>query len=124
MTKEQCLVFYPLTIRSGDDSNSYKSSILGIVNNQTDKQWNKLITELKKCFKEYEDIYGIKGSNIERYKKKFVKCKVKVTNQEIFKNKQHFRKSFEKGLVHLLDSDELGVFILVLAKAMKYLIMQ
>ena len=86
MTKEQCLVFYPLTIRSGDDSNSYKSSILGIVNNQTDKQWNKLITELKKCFKEYEDIYGIKGSNIERYKKKFVKCKVKVTNQEIFKN--------------------------------------
>ena len=86
MTKEQCLVFYPLTIRIGDDSNSYKSSILGIVNNQTDKQWNKLIIELKRCFKTYEELYGIKSSNIERYKKKFVKCKVKVTNQEIFKN--------------------------------------
>ena len=85
MTKEECLVFYPLTIRIGDDSNSYKSSILGIVNNQTDKQWNKLIIELKKCFKEYEDIYGIKGSSIERYKKKFVKCKVKLINQELFK---------------------------------------
>lgn len=83
---EQQLVFYPLTIRIGDDGNSYKSSILGIVNNQTDKEWNKLISELKKCFKTYEDIYGIKGSNIQRYKKKFVKCKVKVINQELFKN--------------------------------------
>ena len=83
---EQQLIFYPLTIRVGDDSSSYKSAIQGVVNNQTDKQWNKLITELKKCFKEYEDIYGIKGSNIERYKKKFVKCKVKVINPELFKN--------------------------------------
>ena len=85
MTKEQCLVFYPLTIRIGDDSNSYKSSILGVINNQTDKEWNKLIIELKRCFKTYEELYGIKGSNIERYKKKFVKCKVKVINQELFK---------------------------------------
>ena len=84
--KEQHLVFYPLTIRSGDDSNSYKSAIQGVVNNHTDKQWNKLITELKKCFKTYESVYGIKGSNIERYKKKFVKCKVKVINQKLFKN--------------------------------------
>lgn len=85
MTEEQ-LILYPLTVRTGDDSNSYKSSILGVVNNHTDKQWNKLISELKKCFKTYEDIYGIRGSSIERYKKKFVKCKVKVINQEIFKN--------------------------------------
>ena len=79
------IILHPLTIRIGDDSNSYKSSILGIVNNHTDKQWNKLISELKKCFKSYEEVYGIKGSSIERYKKKFVKCKVKVINQELFK---------------------------------------
>lgn len=85
MTEHQ-LIFYPLTIRVGDDSNAYKSAIQGVVNNQTDKEWNKLITELKRCFKTYEELYGIKASNIERYKKKFVKCKVKVINQELFKN--------------------------------------
>ena len=58
---EQQLVFYPLTIRVGDDSNAYKSAIQGVVNNQTDKEWNKLITELKRCFKTYEELYGIKG---------------------------------------------------------------
>ena len=113
MTKEQCLVFYPLTIRIGDDSNSYKSSILGVVDNQTDKQWNKLIIELKRCFKTYEDICGIKGSNIERYKKKFVKCKVKVINQEIFKKyeeKYNFGGVVASFINHDLNSSDYPSF--------------
>lgn len=113
MTKEQCLVFYPLTIRSGDDSNSYKSSILGVVNNHIDKQWNKLISELKKCFKTYEDIYGIRGSSIERYKKKFVKCKVKVINQEIFKKyeeKYNFGGVVASFINHDLNSGDYPSF--------------
>jgi diadenosine tetraphosphate (Ap4A) HIT family hydrolase len=37
--------------------------------------------------------------------------------QNIFSNKESFRQSFEQGLVKLLDYDELGVFILVLANS-------
>jgi hypothetical protein len=55
---EQQLVFYPLTIRVGDDSNSYKSAIQGVVNNQTDKEWNKLITEYQMNYRNYH-LYGL-----------------------------------------------------------------
>ena len=79
------IVLYPLTIGMSADSNSAKGSIQGIVNNQTDKEWNKLILELKKCLKDYESIYGVKGYDVKRYKKNFVKCKVKVTNQKKYK---------------------------------------
>lgn len=82
---EENLVFYPLTLRTSvDDSSIYKSSIQGIVSTHTDDEWKKLITELKKCFQEYENIYGIKGINIERYKRLFVKCQVKVIDQKKF----------------------------------------
>ncbi len=37
--------------------------------------------------------------------------------QNIFSNKESFRHAFEQGLVSLLDNDELGLFILVLANA-------
>jgi hypothetical protein len=38
-------------------------------------------------------------------------------NQNIFKNKENYRDAFEQGLVKLLDHEDLGVFILVLANA-------
>jgi len=37
--------------------------------------------------------------------------------QNIFENKETFREAFEQGLVKLLDYDDLGVFILVLANS-------
>ena len=101
---EQHLVFYPLTIRVGDDSNAYKSAIQGVVNNQTDKEWNKLITELKKCFKTYEELYGIKASNIVRYKKKFVKCKVKVINEKLFE-KYEEKYNFGRVVASFINND-------------------
>jgi len=38
-------------------------------------------------------------------------------NNELFASKEQFRHIFEQGLVKLLDYDELGIFILVLANA-------
>lgn len=38
-------------------------------------------------------------------------------NEQLFSSKEQFRHLFERGLVKLLEHDELGVFILVLANA-------
>lgn len=38
-------------------------------------------------------------------------------NNELFTSKEQFRHIFEQGLVNLLDNDDLGIFILVLANA-------
>lgn len=70
------IILYPLTLRIGDDSDSYKSSIQGICDKHTDQQWKRLILEFKKCIKGYESQYGICVFNVERYKNKFVKCKM------------------------------------------------
>lgn len=101
------IVLYPLTIRTSKDDNSTKSSIQGVVSNNTDTEWNKLIAELKKCFKTYESIYGIKGSDINRYKNKFVKCNVKIINKNLFKKyeeKHNFAGVIASFINHDLNS--------------------
>jgi len=44
------IVIYPLDVRSGDDSDSYKSSIQGVVTKHSDEEWHNLIREFKKKY--------------------------------------------------------------------------
>ena len=80
------IVLYPLAIKIGDDSSVYKSSIKNVITKHSVGEWNKIIKEFKKNVKEYEDVYGLKITNIERFKKSFIKVDVEISNPNKFSN--------------------------------------
>ena len=90
MPKEN-IVLYPVTIEIGDDSSPYKSSLKKKVNQHSDKEWSKLIKEFKFITREFDYDYGIKITNVKRYKKDFIRFTIEVIDEE------NIKKNFEEN---------------------------
>ena len=88
--EKQNIVLYPITVEikniEGNWYDYYKSYLKKIVNQHSNKEWNKLIKEFKDTVKDFDDMYGLKITNVKKYKKDFIISTVEVINEEKFKN--------------------------------------
>ena len=91
MAKES-IILYPVTIQIGNDSSSYKSSLQNIVTQHSNQDWVELVKEFKNTTKDFEDSYGLKITNVKRYKDNFIKSTVEVIDEDNIK--QNFGEDY------------------------------
>ena len=72
------IYIYPLAIHNPND---FKPEL---ISKHTDKEWRKMLRELRKTCKEYQETYGVYVRKVERFMDNFIGVNADIVDQDKF----------------------------------------
>lgn len=93
------IYLYPLTIKNDRDFEPK------IVTKHSEKEWRRMLREIRKVVKNYQEVFGVKVYKVEKFMDDFIHVSAYVVDRDKFSN---FGEYLEDEFADFLNKEQYG----------------